>query len=98
MPGCQANIPLDEYYAVALGVITNRDGKTTPSLLRPVIESYLKRRISKDQELADAVDAIIKSRERQRQSKRSRSGKVRSLATPAPIRKGSARKTSSARG
>ncbi len=98
MRGCQVNVPLDEYYAVALGVITNRDGTTTPSLLRPVIESYLRRRIRKDQELADAVDAIIKSRERERQSKQSRSGKIRALAPPAPIRKGSSPKTSSTRG
>jgi hypothetical protein len=69
----QVNIPLDDFMHDVLEVVTARDRRSTPALLRPVIERYLRRRL-KDEGIAAAVDGIRRSREAEARRRGLRSG------------------------
>lgn len=64
MSGRQVNVPLSEHYSVVLAQVVLRDEGTVPETLRPVIEEYLDRRLADDPDLRQAVEALERSRAR----------------------------------
>ncbi|HWL36831.1 MAG TPA: hypothetical protein VNQ77_11610 [Frankiaceae bacterium] len=77
MSGRQVNVPLSEYYSLVLAQVVLRDDSTVPETLRPVIEAYLDRRLADDLDLREAVEALERSRARD---------KARPVTTLAPER------------
>lgn len=60
---CQVNVPLeDEHWYLVLQQLVIREGSSIPEVLRPVILAFLKRKVDRDPDLADAVSSIEKSR------------------------------------
>jgi hypothetical protein len=64
MSGQQFNVPLAERYAVALRQLALRDDRSVPETLRPAVEAFLEHELEQDRDLATAVEALLRSRQR----------------------------------
>lgn len=62
----QVGILLDEYWHQTLRAAADRDRITAPELIRQVVQRHLAGRLKRDPDLREAVDALLRSRERSR--------------------------------
>lgn len=82
----QVGVLLEEYWHRALRAAADRDRVTAPELVRQVVLRHLAGRLKRDPDLRDAVDALLRSRDRSRP----KSAPVYNLSTKRPTRSGSA--------
>lgn len=97
----QVNVSVDSRILLVLRTAAARDGVSVSELLRPEVEKYVRRRL-RDEHLAEAVEQIQSSRQREEERRAERRGgaRVTSLAREpsGPRRRKAGQKTSSATG
>lgn len=66
----QVNVPVSGRCLVALRVTCARDGASVPQLLKAVVEEYVEGRMNEDADLRGAVEKVLRSRSRERNTTR----------------------------